>query len=432
MKKFVIYIFIILAFAMSVIAQNDNNDESAFKFGFMERVRFVTWDNAIDLSDATDTANTFMRIRTNLSLLWTPAEEIELYGKITNEFRSYFVPDDREFTINELFIDNLYLKMKKAFGLPLTLTIGRQNIILDEGFVVMDASPLDGSRSIYFNAARVDLEIGTDHNLTLFYSYEPVTDTYLLVLNDQDQALIEQPEEGIGFYLRSKFGKNNLSAYYIRKNIYIEDGGSGEESGIDTFGLRGNISLSDSFSFTTEAALQTGWRGNIDRSAFGGYFHADYKTGQFGFLPSIITVGGILLSGDDPDTSEYEAWDPLFSRWPKWSESYIYTLVKESGVAYWSNLASIYVKADLNICDEINLNLTYNFLFAPEQSDPELAFPGGDGTNRGNLFQAKLNFKITDDLRGHILWEAFDPGDYYFPKADGYNWFRTELSYTLK
>jgi len=28
----------------------------------------------------------------------------------------------------------------------------------------------------------------------------------------------------------------------------------------------------------------------------------------------------------------------LYSRWPKWSELYIYSQVPEKGVAYWTNL----------------------------------------------------------------------------------------------
>ncbi len=37
------------------------------------------------------------------------------------------------------------------------------------------------------------------------------------------------------------------------------------------------------------------------------------------------------MSGDDPSTDDNEGWDPLFSRWPKWSELYIYSLATEGG-----------------------------------------------------------------------------------------------------
>jgi hypothetical protein len=37
-----------------------------------------------------------------------------------------------------------------------------------------------------------------------------------------------------------------------------------------------------------------------------------------------------------------EGWDPIFSRWPKWSESFIYTFTRESRPSYWSNMSSLY------------------------------------------------------------------------------------------
>ncbi len=39
-------------------------------------------------------------------------------------------------------------------GMPLTATVGRQDIIEGVGWLVMDGTPLDGSRTVYFDAAR--------------------------------------------------------------------------------------------------------------------------------------------------------------------------------------------------------------------------------------------------------------------------------------
>ena len=30
-------------------------------------------------------------------------------------------------------------------------------------------------------------------------------------------------------------------------------------------------------------------------------------------------------------------------------------------------------------------------------------------------------------LSGHLQWDHFDPGDFYAPGADGFNWIRFEL-----
>ncbi len=426
MKK-ILLIVLFASFALLAVAGAETEDKSDFTFGFTERFRLVTWDNVIALSDSVE-GNTFTRHRTSLSLKWTPSADIELFAKLTNEFRYYFKPDDREFDIHEVIFDNLYLKWKNMFDAGLTLTLGRQNIMLDEGFVVMDGHPLDGSRSIYFNAARLDWKFREHGNLTLFYSYQPETDDILPVINPLDQALIEKPEEGLGAYFKNRFGKTDVSLYYILKNIDATESSS-FDSEINTLGLRATLPLPGKFAVTTEGAYQWGTRGEADIAAYGGYIYLDYNTGWKAPLPVKLTAGGVYLSGDDQTTPEWEAWDPLFSRWPKWSESYIYAMIIEQGVAYWSNFTSLYLKMNFKITNDINLDVSYNRLGAAEEILTEKAYPGGTGTTRGDLFITKLNVKFSKSLSGHILWEGFAPGDFYFADATGYNWFRCELLY---
>lgn len=400
--------------------------QSKLKFSFSERFRFVGWDNATNLSEETADAFSFTRHRTSLQATWLAAKDITAVVKLTNEFRYYLSPKNRKFTLHEIIFDQLYLKFKNAAGLPLTLTLGRQNIILGEGFVVMDAHPFDGSRSIYFNALRGDIRFSKGHVLTAFYAHQPTTDTTLPVLFDKEAGLIEQPETGLGLYYSGQFNNTKLEAYYIRKDIDdTED--RPVESGINTIGARVRQPLGKNLSLTAEAAYQTGTRGDVDRKALGGYFHLDYNTGDRIPLLKTVTFGGIFLSGDDPNTEEHEGWDPLFSRWPKWSESYIYTLIRENGVAYWSNVNSIYASLLMDLTRKVNFKLTYHRLGA---CHPSLsAFPGGTGKTRGKLLIGRLNIKIDKKWSGHFLWENFKPGSFYFDGADSYNWLRFELMF---
>lgn len=431
MKKYInIIIGLLLVSSMTVYSQvNDGNKESSnFKIGFAERFRMVTWDNAITLSEAAQAGNSFTRIRTNIFGSWMPAANWELNFKITNEFRSYFLPQ-REFDMNEIFIDQLFVKYKSDFG---DVTLGRQNLILGEGFVVMDGHPLDGSRSIYFNAARFDWNINKSNKLTAFYTYVPETDNILPVINDFKQRLLEQPEQGIGFYYTGCINSLNLQGYFINKKI-LEGDNFLTESTINSIGGRVQLPVGNQLKLTVEAAYQTGSIGDFDRSAFGGYAYASYKTNfDKVFLPVTATVGGIYLSGDDPDTKDVEGWDPLFSRWPKWSESYIYTLIIENGgkVGYWSNFASLYAKFNFNLMEDLKFNLDYHFMLAPENAVAG-NFPGGTGNTRGNLIIGKLVYIINKNLTGHLLFEHFDPGDYYFDGSDGYNWARIEFMFKI-
>jgi hypothetical protein len=296
----------------------------------------------------------------------------------------------------------------------------------------MDGGPLDGSRAIYFNAIRLDWTINPVHRLTGFYCNQTEIDELLPVIQDQEQALIEQPEEGIGLYYVGSLYDTQIDAYYIRKNVDSNEV-IAIQSSINTFGARLHYSVGRSLDFVGEGAHQFGKRNDLDRSAWGGYGYLELKPAwpqpRF-FLPHSVVGGIIYLSGDDPTTRRWEDWDPLFARWPKWSESYIYTQIKEDQVAYWTNLLAFYGQLRLHLSAGADLLLDYYHLRAPERAEADSDFPGGQGLVRGNLFIGKLSFRFDEHWSGHILWEGMAPGDYYFDSADSYSWLRTEMMYT--
>ena len=100
-------------------------------------------------------------------------------------------------------------------------------------------------------------------------------------------------------------------------------------------------------------------------------------------------------------------------------------------MAYWSNFGSVYGQADFDLGQGLTLTAGYHHLMAMQEPTAGTSFPGGKGTTRGELLIGKLGYKINDHLSGHILWENFNPGDYYFDDADGYNWLRLEFLYRL-
>jgi len=410
-----------------IICVNSFYGANKLKFEFTERLRYINWNNAIDLNGETSDKFSFTRQKTTFSLNWKPSDKINMKFQLTNENRVYFLPDNKDFNIDEIIFDQLYIKLNKLFGLPLTLTAGRQNIIMGEGFLLLDYSPLDGSRSIYFNAFRSDYKFNKNNKIMAFYGYQDVNDNYLPILNPKDKNLIEQPEEGMGIYYTGIFNKISLETYYIRKNIknmLINE----NLSGINTIGFRSIINFKKNLSLTTEAAYQTGFKDILDRSAIGGYFHLDYKLIRKSFKP-VITFGGFYLSGDNQKTEKYEGWDPLFSRWPKWSESYIYTLIKENSVAYWSNISSVYMGLKMPISNRLGVDLAVHHLMAPEYSKAKEGFLSGSGKNRGILFTSKIKVKLNKYLKGHFVFETFKPGNFYVDGASSYHWLRFELLY---
>ncbi|MEN6312595.1 MAG: hypothetical protein ABFD80_13790 [Acidobacteriota bacterium] len=395
-----------------------------FTLTFAERFRYESWDNAINLDDASAENYAYTRNKTTLGLRWLAPANLEFAAKVTNEFRVYLAPKDKVFGWHEVFFDNLYAKWRVPGGFPLTVTAGRQDIFLGEGFVIADGTPLDGSRSFYFNAVRLDYDFLPGQKLIFFAHTMNETDRLLPVIHDRGQALVEQPERAVVLYYAGTLNKIKLDAYFIRKSINAPDPDE-IRSRISTWGLRAQVPIVAPLVLTAESAAQTGSYGEASRAAFGGIAHLDFTPKwRLPYLKT-LTVGGICLTGDDPETAKMEGWDPLFSRWPKWSEGYIYPFIRESRVAYWSNLNSLYGSLAFDFGSRANATLTLHRLGADKAQLG--AFPGGLGPERGMLFVSRLNFTISKIFSGHLQWDHFDPGDFYAAGADGFNWIRFEL-----
>jgi hypothetical protein len=415
---------LVLAFLFQGLVRAEDKAPARFSLIFAERFRFEAWDNVINLDEASGEGSAYTRNKTTLGLRWLAAKGLEVTGKVTNEIRAYMMPKDRAFTWHEIFFDNLFAKWRIPGRLPLTVTAGRQDIFLGEGFIVADGTPLDGSRSFYFNALRLDYDIRPDHKLTFFLHTMDRIDSLLPVVHDQAQALVEQPERALAFYYTGGVQKVKLDAYFIRKSVNAPDPGD-VRSRINAWGARAQVPILAPLVMTAEATVQTGTYGDIGRSAFGGITHLDFTPKWRVPYLKMLTLGGIYLSGDDPATAKREGWDPLFSRWPKWSEGYIYTFARESRIAYWSNLNSIYGSLLFDFGGGANATLTLHRLGAARA--PLGEFPGGTGLERGWLRIGRLNFTISRFLSGHLQWEHFEPGDFYRPGASGFNWVRVEF-----
>ncbi len=423
-SKKALLLAVLTAGLMTAAAGEESPKPSRLTLIFVERFRFEAWDNAVNLDDAAADSFAYTRNRTTLGLIWRPIKNLEVLGKLSNEFRVFLAPKAQPFGWNEVFFDNLYLKWTVPGHVPFTLTAGRQDLNLGEGFVIADGTPLDGSRSYYFNAVRLDVDLAKNHRLTAFVHTQDTTDSYLPVINAVPRPLAEQPEHALALYYAGSFGQAKVDAYAIRKTTDAT-GAWPVPTRTDTFGARVVAPLAKSLSLAAEAAYQGGSYGDAGRSAQGAIAHLDWDLkGRLPLLKS-ATLGGILLSGDDPATARMEGWDPIFSRYPKWSESYIYTFTHESRISYWSNLSSLYATVAFDFGERAD-GLVNLMPMRAGHAQPG-AFPGGPGRDRGTLVKGRLNYRISQRLSGRFIWEHFTPGDFYFAGAASYDWIQFEM-----
>jgi hypothetical protein len=447
--------------------------EVKFDYGASLRLRQEIWDNVTHLGTTPSNAGTydrnFFRIRTQL---WGKVEIDKNYGaylRIANEAKyyngPYLLPQEgpsatptelKAWEEDEIFIDNLYADFKNIFGLPVDIRIGRQDFLgeFGDGFVILDGTPGDGSRSFYFNAAKVVIKPHKDHSVTLAYLKNPKTDIYMPVVHTaidnsnywwNKRILNVSDESGFVVYGKSKFDIVALEPYYIYKtedkftipgtSVWIQ------RSHLNTVGARIAVTP-ENWTIKAEYAHQFGeYTDGTKRQGDGLNASVGYKFKTVPLKPE-LEVGYVYLSGDDPHSAKNEGWDPLFSRAPMWNELYIYTLINETlryGGAipgYWTNLQIFRANLKLNIADNTAFSLGYNYMLAPESNGgftPAVSpvIYSGTDKDRGHLFLGMLTHKFSKKIDAFVQAEHFLPGDYYTPETRSATFFRWQLQFKI-
>lgn len=406
-----------------------------FKPGAALRLRHEYWKNIFDMENTTKDNRDYFRFRTSIwgDLKFT--EDVSLFTKLTDEFKAYTYyyqsasrKKDLHFDIDEMVFDNLYLDVKNTLGFPVDLRLGRQDLTTyGEGFLLMDGTPSDGSRTYYFNAAKASWNIDEDNSLDFMYINDHREDDILPSINEKvpHQQINATDEEAGVLYLKSKaIEKLYLEGYYIYK---IEDlGGAGlqaRKTELNTIGSYAKYTFAP-WTLRGQLAGQFGDYGTNDREGLGGYMYLDRDFADIMWTPK-LTVGYIYLSGDDPSTSENEAWDPLFSRYPWISDAYSLHYSTETGISsYWTNLQAYRLDLSLKLNEKTKFDLGYNYLRANENPSGTVF---STGKTRGHLPKAKLSYNFNKNISTYIQLEYFVPGSFYVDAADDALFLRTEM-----
>ncbi len=421
--------------SLAVPFAHAQNGAGAFEFGFEQRVRTENWNNLFDYGDSTDDQRNQIRYRTRV---WGKAgltDNIDVYVGLVQETNQIVVPRS-PYRFDEVAFENAYIDIKKLFVKGLSLRVGRQNIMKGEGFLLLEGNPWDGSRSIYFNAA--DLAYTWKKSkIELIGISNPRSDRYLPKFHDRSRQLVEWDEQALGTYYTDNNLKNtSVEAYYFYKkethdrraptNFQFQP-----DRHVNTAGGRVVQKLGRGWEATGETALQWGHqRPSTSIAGWGGYGYLK-KSWKTTWKPS-ASAGYWGMSGDDPATKDkVEGWDPLFARWPKFSELYLYSLFREKGVGYWTNLGMYQAEFLFTPIKPLAGRLTYyrmNAFHAFSQGDARIF---GGGTGRGNMYQARLDLTLNKYWKGHALYERVSPGTFYAQRAPSY-FVRFEAIFTIK
>jgi hypothetical protein len=416
-------------------------------------------------------AQDYMRFRGRLWASFLPTNDLTLNVRLAAEPREFF----EHSTFDSFYqvegpqwrygiIDNLNVQWKKPLDLPATVTIGRQDIFLGDGWLVGDASPNDGSFTTFFDAARLTYKLEDLHTtidaIGLMEFARP--DAWLPTLGPSTGVtppsplslpltLTDQNEKGAILWVANKsLPYANLDGYFIYKHdtalydypvpIFGDNG--------DIYTLGGRVSglVQEHWKYSVEGAYQFGRKqdpelnqgganpdlapsaqttGFRDLSAFGtqtklAYLFKDRWNDQ-------LSLTHEFLSGDNPNTKSDEMFDVLWGRWPQWSEMYnVYSYIQETRVGQTANLDRIGPTWTMNPMPKMEFSASYYLLFADQDmatrdfnhaifgsKSPATDAFTGTGSDRGQYLQAVLKYKFSQHLSGHLWSEFLFPGNFY-------------------
>ncbi len=433
------------------------NPSPWLQMGLDFRFRTIYAENITTLrQDTPDHGNyhNFERYRTRWSTKWRLNEDVDFNTRLAWEFRTWHHGGDRNTIADEALFDNFYVDARNLLGLPLSARIGRQDMLMafGVGWLIMDGTPLDGSRTFFLDAARFTFDWSEqDTKLDLIYvDNAPESKRWLKPINDQDRALMPSEERGFILYLTNNSLENTqLEGFFMYKNDNPIDSAVGNmpphwtrKAEIFTFGGAVAGTPAERWKYRVEGAIQTGEKSDItsdwsagemqDLEAYGALANLEYSFKDT--WDNKVHIGGEYASGDDPDTRRNEQFDLLWAKWPRWSELYIYTYAPETMVAESTNLIRLNVGHKFKPHKNWRFATDYHALWADENGDPwNPNFELSDSNKfRGHLFTCWAHYTFGPQLRGHLLGEYLIPGNYYAKvNRDDAFWLRFNLEYTF-
>jgi len=145
----------------------------------------------------------FQRFRLRTWARIVAADDVDFNVGVAMEPRYYFRPDrDEQYINDEVLIDRLNITWRNVADLPLTAVLGRQDIELGSGWLIQRGTPLDGSRTYFFDAARLTWRIDERTTADLIYIENHANSSaWLHPINDADLDFEEQDARGAMAYL---------------------------------------------------------------------------------------------------------------------------------------------------------------------------------------------------------------------------------------
>ena len=398
----------------------------------------------------------YFRFRARLWATVTPLDDLSFFARLATEPRVWLEPAGYSpykgktgLDWTEGIFDGLNVQWRNILQQPASLTVGRQDIFLGDGWLVGEGTPYDGSWTTYLDSARLTYELKEQH--TVFEAIGIIQDGYddgwLPTINNQNRIETEQNEKGATFSAaNTTWRAANVTGYFIYKHddrLNGVNGKYGDNADIYTIGGRLTGLLGEHWKYSAEGAYQFGRKQDLNIKF--PFVSKDYRTlDAFGFngkfawlakdkLNNQLNVSFEFLSGDNPGSKNDEMFDVLWGRWPRWSEIGLYSYAAESRIGQEGDLIRVGPGWSITPMKNLDFSAAYYALFAPESVPTRGAsatlFSGNDNF-RGHFIQSVLKYKFNSHVSGHLWGECLFPGDFY-THQDPMPFLRAEVAFTF-
>ena len=404
----------------------------------------------------------YFRFRGRLFTSITPVDDLSLNVRLTAEPREWMLPagystyrGSQGMAWYYGIFDAMNVQWRNAASLPVTVTVGRQDLFLGDGLLVGEGTPYDGSWTTFFDAARITCNLKEQHTVVeaIGIMQDALNNAWMPIINSSGATtLTEQNEKGAILQVsNSSLEAANLTGYFIYKND-SKVASNGDNADIYTMGGRVSGLVQEHWKYSVEGAYQCGQKQDNGLNKNGsnpylspsaqtiGYRNLDAYTAntKLSYLfkdtyKNTLSLSYEFISGDNPNTQGDEMFDVLWGRWPRWSEIGLYIYAPEARVGQEGNLHRFGPTWSVNPTQKLGFSASYYALFSEENAATRAVAPGlftQSGNFRGHFAQAVTKYTFSKHVSGHLWGEVLFPGSYYV-SSTVIPFLRAEVTFTF-
>jgi len=428
--------------------------DATVKIGFDVRLRLEGWDRNTVSPDwgLTPGANQgpaveYLRVRERL---WTTVDftpDLILNARLVNRWQHFSSHFNEANNVggggtwrapDELVFDLLNLDIKNIADSGISLKLGRQELMLGNGMVLLEGTPYDQGRTTYFDGA-VATYTDDCNTIKVFALYNEYKDPIAINLDEKLERRLRRADTLVlGFDGTYNYSASlNGEAYYIfvdfdddadtaERNHPVDENAELHIVGARLFG-----SPHEQIDYSFELAQQWGeCAGSADFTGMMGDARVTLKAPKGTALSPSLMLEYTMFTGDDPASGdEVEGWHSAFSEYPIWREELMPILTNGN----WTNLNQARAALNLVLHDSesvaVKLQGVYAYLFMDEG---QVGMPpgGGGGDEMGHLYSGFLDvvFKKAN-LSFALEYAHLEPGNYWLDGAPG-EWGRAQMIWT--